>query len=219
LLVTTQKLGFESYIHSMRAIVAGDRQAVLDEQRRVPVPRADQVLVRPVAVALNPTDWRSISGGRASPECIVGCDYAGVVEFVGSAVTKAWKPGDRIFGCTHGANVVNPDDGAFAERAAVIGDLQLRIPDSLTFEEAATMGLGSITVGQGLFQKAMKLNLPTQDLRSKEIEKNKETTVLIYGGSSATGALGIQFAKQYVFLSRKDNTQSHLYLANSSPST
>jgi len=177
----------------MRAIVAGNKRAVLDERRSVPVPRDDQVVVRPAAVALNPTDWRHIAYGRAKEGCIVGCDYAGVVESVGSAVTKKWLPGDRIFGCSHGANLVNPDDGVFAETAAVIGDLQMRIPAFMSFEEAAILGLGSITVGQGLFQKALKLELPSM---GQVDARNKDTPVLIYGGSSATGALGIQFAKQ-----------------------
>lgn len=179
----------------MRAVVVGDKRAVLDETRSVPTPRDDQVIVRPVVVALNPTDWRHIAYGRAKEGCIVGCDYAGVVEAVGSAVTKKWKPGDRIFGCAHGANLANPDDGVFAERAAVIGDLQMRIPPSMSFEEVATVGLGSITVGQGLFQKAMKLDLPSVEQSNT---RNKDTPVLIYGGGTATGVLGIQFAKQYV---------------------
>ena len=51
----------------------------------------------------------------AIPGCTVGCDYASVVEEVGSKVTKAWKKGDRIAGFTHGVNAVEPEDGCFAE--------------------------------------------------------------------------------------------------------
>ncbi|KAJ4322138.1 hypothetical protein N0V84_004973 [Fusarium piperis] len=145
-----------------------------------------------MAVALNPTDWRHVQYGRAKDGCILGCDYAGIVESVGSAVSDRWKPGDRIFGCAHGANLVNPDDGVFAEFAAVIGDLQMRVPDFMSFEEAATVGLGAITVGQGLYQKALQLDLP---VTGSDVVK-KDIPVLIYGGSSATGALGIQYAKQ-----------------------
>ncbi|KAK7423064.1 hypothetical protein QQZ08_009231 [Neonectria magnoliae] len=64
------------------------------------------------------------------------------------------------------------------------------MPDGLNFEQAATLGLGTITVGQGLYQKAMQLDLP-----SASPEKKKEN-VLIYGGGTATAALGIQFARQ-----------------------
>lgn len=174
----------------MKAVVVDGKQCRVDRDRKMPQVHDDHVLVKPVAVALNPTDWRHLRYGRARDDCIVGCDYAGVVEFVGSAVTKTWSPGDRIFGCAHGANLANPDDGVFAEYAAVVGDLQMRIPEAMEFAEAATLGLGSITVGQGLFQKSLRLDLPTTAIAKRNIP------VLIYGGGTATGALGIQYARQ-----------------------
>ncbi|KAI1017795.1 hypothetical protein LB504_003821 [Fusarium proliferatum] len=178
---------------TMQAVVIEGDQARLDRTRKIPKQSDDMLLVRPVSVALNPTDWRHIRGRRAKDGCIVGCDYAGIVESVGSAVTKKWKTGDRIFGVAHGANLVNPDAGAFAEVISVIGDLQMRMPDSLTFQQAATLGLGTGTVGQGLFQKSLKLRLPSAAV--SDVTRHDEP-VLIYGGGSATGALGIQFAKE-----------------------
>ncbi|KAF5601169.1 zinc-binding oxidoreductase [Fusarium pseudocircinatum] len=186
------RLGISSKTIMQAVVIKGD-QARLDRNRTIPKQLDDMLLVRPVSVALNPTDWRHIRGRRAKDGCIVGCDYAGIVESVGSAVTKKWKPGDRIFGVAHGANLVNPDDGAFAEVISVIGDLQMRMPDSLTFQQAATLGLGTGTVGQGLFQKSLKLRLPSA--AASDVTRNDEP-VLIYGGGSATGALGIQFAKE-----------------------
>lgn len=70
------------------------------------------------------------------------------------------------------------------------GAVQLKIPDSLSFEEAATLGLGTTTVGQALYQS---LGLPLPDQPAKE-----KFPILIYGGSTATGTLAIQFAKLYV---------------------
>jgi NADPH:quinone reductase-like Zn-dependent oxidoreductase len=64
----------------------------------------------------------------------------------------------------------------------------MHVPDSLSFEQAATVSLGAITVGQGLYQQALKLNLPTEPISEKEY-------VLIYGGASATGSLAVQYAK------------------------
>ncbi|KAF3003938.1 hypothetical protein E8E14_003078 [Neopestalotiopsis sp. 37M] len=175
----------------MKAVVIDGQRVRVCRDRAYPKLRSDQVLVKPVAVALNPTDWKHVRYGRAKDGCIVGCDYAGIVEAVGTAVTRDWQPGDRIFGCSHGANFVNPDDGVFSERAAVIGDLQMRIPESMSFEQAATLGLGLITVGQGLFQQALKLDLPSATGETSE----KDTHVLIYGGGSSTATLGIQLAK------------------------
>jgi NADPH:quinone reductase-like Zn-dependent oxidoreductase len=173
----------------MKAVVVEGCDTRVDRARRRPELRDDSLLVRPVAIALNPTDWKSVAYGRAADGCIVGCDYAGVVEAVGKAVGKSWQPGDRVFGCGHGANLVNKDDGVFAEYAVVKGDLQMRIPEGWSFEKAATLPLGTITVGQGLFQKSLKLELPG------ESQQRRDIPVLIYGGSTATGALGIQFAK------------------------
>ncbi|KAF7557412.1 hypothetical protein G7Z17_g751 [Cylindrodendrum hubeiense] len=177
----------------MKAVVVDGTAARVVSHRSIPQLRDDCVLVKPAAVALNPTDWKHIRNGRAKDGCILGCDYAGIVLAVGSAVTKPWKPGDRIFGCGHGANITNQDDGVFAQVASVVGDLQMRIPGEMSFAEAATLGLGSITVGQGLYQKALKLELP-----SSTTAKTRENgiPVLIYGGGTATGALAIQYAKQ-----------------------
>ncbi|KAF5989880.1 protein TOXD [Fusarium bulbicola] len=172
------RLGISSK-NTMQAVVIDGHQARLDRARKIPKQLDDMLLVRPVSVALNPMGWRHIRGRRAKDGCIVGCDYAGIVDSVGSAVTKKWRPGDRIFGVAHGANLVNPDDGAFAEVISVIGDLQMRMPDSLTFQQAATLGLGTGTVGQGLFQKSLKLRLPSA---AASAVTTHDEPVLIYGG-------------------------------------
>ena len=139
----------------------------------------------------------------AAPNGISGCDYAGTVVKVGSGVTKSFSPGDRICGCAHGANQDEPYDGVFAEYAMVKGDVQMKVPDSLSLEQAATFPLGVATVGQGLYQKALKLNLPTNP-------STKGEWVLIYGGSSATGSLGVQYAKLYVSHISKHVSPRHL---------
>jgi NADPH:quinone reductase-like Zn-dependent oxidoreductase len=171
----------------MKAIVNRNKTAVL-EDRPKPKLRDDYLLVKTVAVALNPTDWKHAAFGLTSEGGLLGCDFAGIVEEVGSAVTKAWKKGDRIAGVAHGGNYVQPEDGAFAEYVVAKGDLQLKINGGVSFEAAATVPLGATTVGQGLYQKGLKLNLPTDPITDKEY-------VLVYGGSTATGTLAIQYAK------------------------
>ena len=153
----------------------------------VPKLRPTYVLVKVHAVALNPTDWKHIDGVQ-KPGVIVGCDYAGTVESVGPAAGKAWKQGDRIAGFVHGANVVNGDGGAFGEYLVAKADLQVRIPEGMGFEAAAGLGVGIATVAQGLYQS---LGLPLPGAGVKE----GTSPVLIYGGSSAMGAYGIQWAK------------------------
>ncbi|KAK9327502.1 chaperonin 10-like protein [Lipomyces starkeyi] len=167
-------------------VIKAPKIAELVTDRPLPTLRDDYILVETVAVALNPTDWKAIDF-RGCTGALVGCDYAGIVREVGKAVTKPFKKGDRICGFVHGSNSIQHEDGTFAEYIVVKGDLQIRIPDWLSFEEAATLGLGVATVGQGLYQ-ALKLPLPSAPSKEK-------IPILIYGGSSASGVLGIQFAK------------------------
>nr|POE80185.1 protein toxd [Quercus suber] len=176
---------------AMKAITIHGKRAKVAQ---VPLPklRPTYLLAKIDSVALNPTDWKHIANGLAAPGGISGCDFAGTVVEVGPDVSKDVQPGDRIAGTTHGANFSQPEDGCFAEYAMAKADLVVKIPNEMSFETAATFPLGTATVGQGLFQKALKLDLPSAS--TKPAEKNGEA-VLIYGGSSATGSLAIQFAR------------------------
>lgn len=79
------------------------------------------------------------------------------------------------------------EDGAFAEHIVAKAALQMHIPKGFNFEEAAPLGVGITTVGQSLYQ-SLKLPLPTEPAKDG-------TPVLVYGGSTATAHLAIQFAK------------------------
>ncbi|KAJ5714729.1 uncharacterized protein N7483_011910 [Penicillium malachiteum] len=167
-------------------IVTSPQQAGLVTDRAIPALRDDYILVKTEAVALNPTDWKHVAY-LSPPGVLVGCDYAGVVQEVGKDVKKPFKKGDRVCGFAHGGNAVQPEDGAFAEYVVAKGDVQMPIPDNLSFQQAATLGVGISTVGQALYQ-SLKLASPSEPLKTPE-------PILIYGGSTATGTLAIQFAK------------------------
>ncbi|MCJ1399246.1 hypothetical protein MMC11_002448 [Xylographa trunciseda] len=149
----------------MKAVVIqAPKKAELVPDRPEPRLRHDYVKVKTVAVALNPT-----------------------VEEVGEGVSQSWKVGDKICGMAHGGNASQHEDGAFAEHIVAKADVQSKIPENLSFEEASTLGVGISTVGQGLYQS---LGLPLPSNPAKEA-----FPLLIYGGSTATGTLAIQFAK------------------------
>lgn len=171
----------------MKAVVWNGTEVTVDYARPLPNLRDDYLLIRTVAVALNPTDSKAVSQKRAHKNGLLGCDFAGVVEEIGPHVTKPWKRGDRVFSVTFGGNPSNPEDGAFAEVIVAKGDTCMRIPDNISFEEAASIGVSAITDGQGLFEE-MKLNLPTDPIQEKEY-------LLVYGGSSSAGTLAIQYGK------------------------
>ncbi|RYP06669.1 hypothetical protein DL765_009403 [Monosporascus sp. GIB2] len=159
----------------IKAIVvdAGGRSAAVQD---VPIPklRDGWVLVKVNAIGLNPTDWKHVDYGAAEAGCRLGCDYAGVVESIGSGVTK-FKKGDRIAGAVHVAKE----------------EIAMHIPDNLTDEEAATLGVSTITVGQSLY-KIMQLPWPDVPAADPATER---PWILIHAGSTATALLGIQYAK------------------------
>ncbi|KAF1970071.1 oxidoreductase-like protein [Bimuria novae-zelandiae CBS 107.79] len=155
---------------STRKAVVHKSEGVAEIRSDVPLPklRDDYVIVKTKAVALNPTDWRSLYS-RTSPGAIVGCDYSGIVEEVGKTVTTPFKKGEKVAGFIYGANPDNHDDGAFADYITAKGDLQIRISDNP-------------------FTQSLGLPLPPAKVR-------EPTTVLIYGASTATGTLAVQYAK------------------------
>lgn len=82
------------------------------ELTTIPIPPVhdDYILVKTVAVALNPTDWQTVDETPmpgVAPS-LIGCDAAGIVVEVGKKVTKNFKPGDRIAGFSHGGVFVFP---------------------------------------------------------------------------------------------------------------
>ncbi len=177
----------------MKAVVVKEGKAVVVHDRPKPQLRDHFVLIEVAAVALNPTDWKHLDYGLVADGCLVGCDFAGTVVEVGRGVNKTLSRGDRVAGVAHGGNSVQPEDGAFAEYVVAKGDLLIKLPDTLSFEEASTLPLGVATVMQGLYQKGLKLKLPDGPSTNTE-----NPFVLIYGGATATGALGIQYARLYV---------------------
>jgi NADPH:quinone reductase-like Zn-dependent oxidoreductase len=145
-----------------------------------PVVPDDGVLVRVRAAALNALDWYFFSGsyyltrlfiGLARPKrSITGVDYAGVVESVGSKVTR-FKPGDEVFGGVR---------GSFAELVCVPEDRPARKPPGVTFEQAASLPVAGLTALQGL-----------RDIAKVQAGES----VLINGASGGVGSFAIQIAK------------------------
>jgi len=89
-------------------------------------------------------------------------------------------------GAVHGG--AYKDRGAFAEYVKADADTVWKIPDdSVSFEQAATMGVGPLTAVQGLFHPE-RLGLVEPPERVAE-----ETWVFVYGGSTAVGYSAIQF--------------------------
>jgi len=143
----------------------------------------DEIRVRVRAASLNPLDWHMvrgkpyvmrIDGGMGTPpNPRLGVDFAGVVDAVGSKVTRL-KPGDEVFGGKRGAfaQYVNVRD----ERAVV------RKPDNIDFEQAAALPVAGVTALQALRDGGQ--------LKSGQ-------KVLINGASGGVGTYAVQIAKAW----------------------
>ncbi|KAI1298199.1 GroES-like protein [Xylaria venustula] len=161
----------------------------IDRSRPLPVMSTPfHVLVRVLAVGLNPTDHKMITHfymeGNAT-----GCDFCGVVQEAGAQ--SLHSVGTRVAGAGFPYRPDNPCNGAFAEYAAADSRHLLRVPESMSNLQAAAIG----AIGWGTAALAISdpgaLNL--QALPSNPSDKRKP--VLVYGGATATGIMAIQMLK------------------------
>ena len=146
-----------------------------------PAPKDNEVLVKVHAAATNPYDWHMLRGepffarfvmGFPKPKNrILGADFAGTVEAVGSSVTQ-FKPGDAVFG--------EVGAGAFAELVCVAQDQVALKPANSSFEEAAAVPMVGYTAIQGL-----------RDYGHLQAGQK----VLINGASGGIGTFAVQYAR------------------------
>ena len=138
----------------MKALVQdtyGDADVLRLDDADVPPMGTHDVLVRVHAAGVDPGVWHLMSGrpylvramgfGLRAPKVRVrGRDLAGVVEAVGTGVTR-FAPGDEVYGTC--------ESGSFAELAVSRESRLARKPRSLTFEQAATVPISGVTALNG----------------------------------------------------------------------
>lgn len=147
---------------------------VMGEQP-TPSPGPGELLVKVKATALNRADLLQKSGNYPPPageSPILGLDMAGVVEQVGSDVTR-FRPGDPVFGLLPG--------GGYAEYCTIPEELSLPIPRGWSFEEAAALPEVFLTAWQALVWLG---------------QIGEGETVLIHAGASGVGTAAIQLANR-----------------------
>lgn len=154
----------------------------------MPVPQADEVVIRNRAVAINPCDWAMQTLGLLPLPYpfIEGCDAAGEITSVGSAV-EDFEIGDRVVAILDPYGSQNTFNGAFQLFAVTKKNSIAKLPDTISYVEASVLPLGISTAAVGLFQTDT-LALPHPQINPKPTSK----VVLVWGGSSSVGACAIQ---------------------------
>jgi NADPH2:quinone reductase len=143
----------------------------------VPTPKAaaGQVLVRVHAVGVNPYDTYMRAGTYAVKPPLPytpGSDGAGVIEAVGSGVTKV-TPGDRVY-------VAKTVTGAYAEYALALENQVHPLPANVTFSQGAGVWVPYATAYHALYHVA---------------QAHASETVLMHGASGGVGIAGTQIAR------------------------
>jgi NADPH2:quinone reductase len=145
-------------------------------QTSIPVPAADEVLIRVMVTGVNRPDVAQREGSYPPPpgaSPILGLECAGEVVAIGPAVTR-YRVGDRVCALTNG--------GAYAEYCAAPEAQTLPWPKGYDSLQAAALPETYFTVWANLFGHGR--------LAAGE-------TVLIHGGTSGIGVTAIQLAKAF----------------------
>ncbi|KAK9324884.1 chaperonin 10-like protein [Lipomyces orientalis] len=146
----------------------------------IPIPADDEVLIKVEVSGSNPKDWKYPLYTKRPHNS--GDDIAGTIVSVGKSVLE-FKPGDRV-AAFHKMGALH---GSFAEYAIAYAYTTFHIPPSVTFEEASTVPLASLTAAYGLWEV---LGLPTPWCPATE-----EIPFLVYGASTSVGTFAIKLAK------------------------
>ena len=154
-------------------------------------PKDDDLLVKVYATSVTSADWRIRSlklpkgfglmgrlvfGPFKPKNKILGTELAGIVEVVGEKVTK-FKVGDKVI-AQMGAKL-----GGYTEyKCFKENDVITKMPNELSFEEAATLSFGATTALSYLAEKT---------------QVYPANAVLINGASGSVGAAAVQIAKLF----------------------
>lgn len=159
---------------------AGGVENLIYKETNKPTPLSNEVLIEVKAISVNPVDFKVRSNkdvmnaiyGTKRP-AILGWDIAGIVTEIGAGVHEL-KVGDRVFG------MINfPGEGeGYANFVCAKERHITKIPENISYEQAAATTLAALTALQVLKNRVSKGN-----------------RVLIHAGSGGVGHFAIQIAK------------------------
>jgi NADPH:quinone reductase len=159
--------------HAIRIHEPGGPEKLIWEEVPRPQPKPGEALIKQHAVGLNFIDVYFRTGLYKAPSMpvTIGMEGAGVVEAVGEGVTEV-KPGDRV--AYAGAL------GAYAEARCAPAERLVKIPEGISFEQAAAMMLQGMTA---------------QFLVRRTYPVKQGDTILVHAAAGGVGLILVQWAK------------------------
>jgi NADPH2:quinone reductase len=164
----------EAIVKAIRVHQFGGPEVLKLEEVPDPQPGPGQVVVRVHAAGVNPVEAYIRTGTYASKPSLPytpGNEAGGVVVSVGPDV-KSVKPGDRVY-------VTASKTGTYAELALCDENKVHSLPDNVSFEQGAAIGVAYSTAYRGLIVRA---------------EAKPAETVLVHGATGGVGTAAVQLA-------------------------
>lgn len=166
----------------------GDFSALKECELPKPTATGRDLLVQIKAVATNPVDYKVLANmGQGTDQPVpggsltVGYDAAGIVEAVGEEVSL-FQVGDEVYFAGHMSR-----PGSFAEYTVVDERIVGRKPANLSFSQAASVPLTTLTAFEALLEH---LTIP------RNPETNAGKSILISGGAGGVATVAIEIAKK-----------------------
>ncbi len=165
-----------------RYLPVDNPESLLDVNIPKPEPTGRDLLVKVMAISVNPVDTkvRSPKDIAETDPRILGWDVAGIVQEIGTDCTL-YKPGDEVY---YSGSMVRP--GGYSEYHLVDERIVGIKPKTVTFAEAASLPLTSITAWEILFER---LSIPEDN------KLNKNKSILIIGAAGGVGSIAVQLAR------------------------
>lgn len=158
-------------------------ESFLDVELEKPKPVGRDLLVKVMAVSVNPVDTKQRAPKDVVEEepRVLGWDASGIVEAVGEDCTD-FRVGDEVYY----AGSINRS-GSYSEYQLVDERIVGQKPRTLDFAKAAALPLTTITAWEGLFERLA--------IDPAQREQNIDKHLLIIGGAGGVGSIAIQLAK------------------------
>jgi zinc-binding alcohol dehydrogenase family protein len=164
-----------------RNLPIDDIESLVDLELPEPEPGPHDLLVDVRAVSVNPVDVkvRASAAPEAGQAKVLGWDASGVVRAVGADVS-GFQPGDRVW---YAGSLLR--QGTNSERHVVDARIAGRMPETLSFSEAAALPLTTITAYELLFDR---LGIPEHP--------GAAGTLLVIGAAGGVGSIMVQLARR-----------------------